>query len=82
MGRATPQKRYGRSASGTELERYRAKDLRELVERVARIENVEDWLVRRTMERIEIGAEGIRVRWLVGKEIWSVVMRCFYPPIA
>lgn len=53
--------------SGTELERYRVKDLNDLIERVGRIDHAEDWLVRRTLERIEVGAEGIRVRWLAGK---------------
>ena len=53
-------------AGGKELERYRAKDLCELIERVGRIEHAEDWLLRRTLEQIVIGGEGIRVRWLGG----------------
>ena len=59
-------------AGGTELERYRAKDLRELIERVGRIDYAEDWLVRRTLERIEVGAEEIRVRWLAHERMSSV----------
>ena len=52
---------------GTELERYRARDLSEQIERVGRIEQAEEWLVRRTLEQIVIGVEGVRVRWLAGR---------------
>lgn len=59
------------SGGGTEFERYRAKDLRELIERVGQIERAGNWLVRRTMEGIEIGVEGIRLRWLAGTVVFG-----------